>query len=49
MRKKLDRVVPVLLNFGDVQSEAGDERAVEIFGLSIRLSALGCHGEFLHP
>lgn len=31
----MHKVVPILLVFGDVQSKLGDERAVEVFDLSL--------------
>lgn len=49
VRKRLDNVVPTLLDFGDVQSKSSEERVVETFGLSVRLRVVGRLGEILHP
>lgn len=47
--KRLDRVIPILFVLDAVQMEVGDNRAVEMFGLSIRLWVVGLPGAFLYP
>lgn len=48
IRERLENVVPILLVIGDIQSKAGDERALEAYAFSIRLRLEGLCGEFLH-
>lgn len=40
MHKQMHRVVLISLVYGDIQSKAGDERAVESFGSSVRLQVV---------
>lgn len=49
LRKRLDKVFPMLFVFRDVQSKKGDERVVNPFRLSIPLRAVYRCGKFLNP
>lgn len=42
-------MVPVRLRLGDVQLKAGDERAIRMLDLAIRLRVVDRRGEFHHP
>lgn len=47
VRQHLEKGVPILLAFGNVQLQAGDYHAVEPFGLSTPLKEIGCSSAFL--
>lgn len=46
--KRLDKVVPILSVFSNVQSKEVDGSAVESFASLSRMQLVGRRGEFLH-